>query len=872
MHSFTKFYKKQKKKIKELQEKFSELKEICNPKSYLKNLKVFSDGEKSSNSISVIMSGTIENREIVIKCSPNDLGNNSLKVEGQIYKYIILDLLKNNNTPCLIPYIYYTTCNNLECGKINQKFIKKYSNLEDKFQEQDEEDQDEPYSYIPKKSQLDFTLLNFLVLEKSNGIKLLQFISNVKYEDLICILFQIFYTCKCFDKIGLNDYDLNLNNIFIEKLNKRMILYFDLGDSILYSLETEYLVKIYDYDFASIPDKRISNNLYRFETENNIYNPYSSVIKFIRELQIILNGDNAYVIEQNLGDNSEKLLDFVEDCLQKIEKYTKFKIDYGYHTQDDENLYFDYVSENKNKKTKYNNEEYYDNYTSKMNYKYKNKFEDIFDYFLNTFETENIYKLIEDIPNDEIVFKYPEERKLVVEEYVPDLSSIEIKESENYSIDYEKINEMADKYLESMIKYSNTFKNHSKSKEYLEKLSEKLKNIFVRKYQDYGKLSEKAKEYVKYGLFWICDISFYNLNSFVIINNSKGRNLEYLIYLLKEVIGNKLPIVLEKIVLENKKKMKQMEEEVVKQEEKEEKKIIYYGEQECSAIKANKQKCNNKGYYLYQDNIRCGVHSKKDFRETLPKNPNKDRDKKDLILKRQEIVERKAKENFNNGKKGDVILTKLYMMKEPLHIDGYLKVFPNYKHQNRVDGFGCKSLSPKDIGPIHHNQPGLPVGLNLENVFQGNKVFRSEIDREGNPLPIFYETQRKMYSDPIPHRHKEVAKQIKGNKNVPLYSVWKLPNGKELHLSYYESREIYCKFYENLTKNNPDLLKLKKMLNDGYNLQIIGYDSYDVKGKNIDDCYKDTSKPFGHELVLYTLLTVKNPKDFPWNKFGKLEI
>ena len=45
----------------------------------------------------------------------------------------------------------------------------------------------------------------------------------------------------------------------------------------------------------------------------------------------------------------------------------------------------------------------------------------------------------------------------------------------------------------------------------------------------------------------------------------------------------------------------------------------------------------------------------------------------------------------------------------------------------------------------------------------------------------------------------------------------------------------------------------------------------DVKDKNLYDCYLDTSKPFGHELVLFTLLTYKNPIDFyPWDIFEYL--
>ena len=35
---------------------------------------------------------------------------------------------------------------------------------------------------------------------------------------------------------------------------------------------------------------------------------------------------------------------------------------------------------------------------------------------------------------------------------------------------------------------------------------------------------------------------------------------------------------------------------------------------------------------------------------------------------------------------------------------------------------------------------------------------------------------------------------------------------------------------------------------------------------SIEDCYKDISLPFGHELVLYTMLT-EDPKMWPWKKY-----
>ena len=269
----------------------------------------------------------------------------------------------------------------------------------------------------------------------------------------------------------------------------------------------------------------------------------------------------------------------------------------------------------------------------------------------------------------------------------------------------------------------------------------------------------------------------------------------------------------------------------------------FYGEKQCES-----KKCSNKAYFLSSKKYLCGVHSRSDkTRISLIKNPNAKELKKQLLQYRQSLVEKQAELNRENGTRGTVICTKLRMMKEPEHNDGYLKVFPNYKHQNRQDGFGCMSLSPKAMGPIIHGQPGLPNALNLENYHQYAKCFPSEVDEDGNPLQSFYDLQKKMYLDPVPHRHKEEAKNMPAstNKNIPLFSIWLDKDSTEHRCTYFESRQFYCNFYERIAKKLKDFKKLKKLLKKGYNLQIVGYDAYPIT-KTIEECYLDTSRPFLH--------------------------
>ena len=304
---------------------------------------------------------------------------------------------------------------------------------------------------------------------------------------------------------------------------------------------------------------------------------------------------------------------------------------------------------------------------------------------------------------------------------------------------------------------------------------------------------------------------------------------------------------------------------------------IYFGSIKCqeyiSSGDKKGQRCDNFAYYKKSKKYVCGVHSKGYQRTTLPKNPNAAEMHENQLKYKQKLVYETAEKNKKEGKKGNIICSKMKMMKSPPYNEGYLKVFPNYKHQNRSDGFGCASLSPKSMGPIDHGMPGLPIAKNLENFHQFSKVFATEVDKNGDPTEEFRELRIRAFDDPIPHRHKFEYPEIKkivgenGNVNKPLYSVFSDEKGNEKRFQYTEARYFYCKWYQKFALKDENFLKLKNMIDEGINLQITGFDAYDVENRDLYDCYVWEKKPFGHEMVLYTLLTVSNPSDYPWNKY-----
>jgi len=272
----------------------------------------------------------------------------------------------------------------------------------------------------------------------------------------------------------------------------------------------------------------------------------------------------------------------------------------------------------------------------------------------------------------------------------------------------------------------------------------------------------------------------------------------------------------------------------------------------CSATYKSGEKkgkrCTNVASLKYKKEYFCKVHCKAEGAKTIPIKKSED-----FQEDRNERIENARLRNVEKERPGRIMCSKLYMMKVP-HEDGYLSVFPNYKHEGRKDGLGIKSLSPMSLGPVIHGQEDLPDACNLENFWQGSKRYFDQSTKE------FNKQRKAMFSDETPHRHNEGRKGVK-------------PKGwyyKGVLYDYISARYFYCSFYEDLVKEHAskDLKKLKRLLRKGTNLNIIGYDGIYCKSpsrKDLIKMYNDESKPFGHELCLVSLLVCEDD-NYPWSK------
>ena len=83
---------------------------------------------------------------------------------------------------------------------------------------------------------------------------------------------------------------------------------------------------------------------------------------------------------------------------------------------------------------------------------------------------------------------------------------------------------------------------------------------------------------------------------------------------------------------------------------------------------------------------------------------------------------------------------------------------------------------------------------------------------------------------------------------------------------------FYSIAYEILAKRTAEFAKLQGMLRDGYQLIICGYDAFDLREEPEHDLYWhycNPGRPFGHELVLYALVTIEDPQQYPWRRYRR---
>lgn len=293
----------------------------CDLDEYMENIKVLANKGSSSNSIILFGDLVMNDRKtpVAFKIVFDSVSmiENSLVVEQQIYINVTESMLNNFHTPHL------TTCIGMVKPCTTVDIIRKLSQEEQK-------NFNIALSKIDNKT-YNVSTLSILILGKSSGKTLYDYISpdilidkkyvkNPLYTDLtsndkLNILFQLLYTLRCFEKVGLIHNDLHMKNIFVDKLVVPEERIFYISDNVWVKIMIIYDTKIFDFDRGAIYHPSVERN---FSLDYNFCQSYGQCNKFNSrgDLSSLLAG----FIRLDLDDNIFRT--FLKTCMDAKFFYT----------------------------------------------------------------------------------------------------------------------------------------------------------------------------------------------------------------------------------------------------------------------------------------------------------------------------------------------------------------------------------------------------------------------------------------------------------------------------------------------------------------------------------------------------------------------
>tara|TARA_R110001599_G_scaffold21639_2_gene81056 strand:- start:24354 stop:25757 length:1404 start_codon:yes stop_codon:yes gene_type:complete len=303
---------------------------------------------------------------------------------------------------------------------------------------------------------------------------------------------------------------------------------------------------------------------------------------------------------------------------------------------------------------------------------------------------------------------------------------------------------------------------------------------------------------------------------------------------------------------------------------------VYINEKICQNIivwtDRKGETCDRLACYEQFGQYVCKLHSNEKYRYKLPNREN--------ILKyhkvRDPLIKMKRDMNREENLEGDVICTE-NMQTNIFHFrETYEMVYMDIKDKARTDGIPVPELSAENLGPVHHGMKGIPPATFLCNLWEGSKLYLSEMNDDGTYNDTFLENRIATFTDPGAITRKAVPDKYNGKTNCWQFIVWNL-NGKDIYLKPYEAKEIFCTFYDVLAGATSEFKKLLKLKKDGTNLNVNGKYAYDFTKNNpgktfdeiFDHIYRNTALTMPHEICLAAMLTL-DFQDYPWMKNRKL--
>jgi hypothetical protein len=175
-------------------------------------------------------------------------------------------------------------------------------------------------------------------------------------------------------------------------------------------------------------------------------------------------------------------------------------------------------------------------------------------------------------------------------------------------------------------------------------------------------------------------------------------------------------------------------------------------------------------------------------------------------------------------------------------------IYPGYRNIcvcNRTRS-KTKELASVNMGPITK-----PLVNDLFTLWMKSKICDEDFDQNGDYI--------KSYLRRISERNEfEYSTDIDYWKDrKTLFYYWQ---GKELN-EIEARRKIFCPLYVEFARETDSFRKIRKLLQDGYNVQLIGYDTvsyssaYDPNGHILEEIFNDPKIPYSNAHVLAGMLT-----------------
>ena len=290
------------------------------------------------------------------------------------------------------------------------------------------------------------------------------------------------------------------------------------------------------------------------------------------------------------------------------------------------------------------------------------------------------------------------------------------------------------------------------------------------------------------------------------------------------------------------------------------------GEQTC-----NKHSCSRKAHFgVYY----CRAHTPTSG-TPLPKRPRRPLGAQTAVKYAAQLwsIERGRYYNHKMGVPGIVLCARLIPHRTPKSMPLTLDVIVDDTPCGRTNGITCKELAPKYLGPIitHIGKQlrgsvitnnGKHLAHNLVNFYHGLQCYPSEIDSQTQQLlPIFFTHRDELWTDPVGQDYKLTL------RGAVQCCIWEDDTGVIHKLTPVEARQFYCTFYERLVKVHPEFIRLEQLRTDGTNIILRGLHGRPIHNSCIETAYLNPDEPFGHELILYHMLTTPNPTDYIWRKY-----